>query len=322
MPNERIVAFIDLGTNSARLLLVAIAADGSTTTLVQQKEVVRLGEGGFADRRLRDDAMDRAVAACGRFAELARARGASEIIAVATSAAREARNRAALVERLRCETGINLRIIPGREEARLIYLGVRSGVSLDDRTALFIDIGGGSTEIILGTQREHLFLDSLKLGAIRLTSMFFEPGFDGPVSAAAYRRLTTHVRTATARGVQALQGREIDFAIGSSGTAQNLLDITIRRGLERPARRDDAVARRDLCATIRELCALPLADRRNVPGLNPDRADIIIAGAAILETLLRELRIERLRSSDRGLREGLLVECVSRLQAAAPPPGA
>lgn len=322
MPNERILAFIDLGTNSARLLLVAVTTDGSTKTILQQKEVVRLGDGGFAGRRLREDAMDRAVAACGRFADLARARSASEIIGVATSAAREARNRAAFLERLRRETGINVRVISGREEARLIYLGVRTGLSLGDRTALFIDIGGGSTEVILGTQREHLFLDSLKLGAIRLTSMFFEPAFDGPVSAAAYRRLTAHVRTATARAVQALQGREIDLAIGSSGTAQNLLDITARRVLGHPARRDDAVARRDLRETVRQLCALPLADRRNVPGLNPDRADIIIAGAATLETLLRELRIERLRSSDRGLREGLLVECVSRLQAAAPPPGA
>ncbi len=322
MPNDRIIAFIDLGTNSARLLLVAVAAGGATAAITQQKEVVRLGEGGLAGSLLREDAMNRAVAACARFAETARACGASEIVAVATSATREARNRADFIERVRRETGINLRVISGEEEARLIYLGVSSGTRLGDHLTLFIDVGGGSTEIILGTQDRHLFLDSLKLGAIRLTSMFFDAGFDGPVSPAAYRRLTAHVRGAAGPAVEALQGQRIDLAIGSSGTAQNLLDITARRVLGRPARHDEAVARRDLRETVRQLCAMPLAERKGVPGLHPDRADIIIAGAAILETLLRRLGIEQLRSSERGLREGLLIDSLARVRPAAPPHGA
>lgn len=312
MPNDRTVAFIDLGTNSARLLLVSVAADGSTTTLSQQKEVIRLGEGEFASRRLQKDAMDRAVAVCGRFAEMARARDAVEIIAVATSATREASNRAALLQRMRSEAKINLHVISGREEARLIYLGVASGTRIDSQKALFIDIGGGSTEVILGNQSEHLFIDSLKLGAIRLTSMFFEPGFDGPVSKAMYRRLTEHVRNKTLRAVQALTKHRIDIAIGSSGTIQNMVDITARRTLGRPAQRDDAIATADLSRMIEDLCDMPLAARRKAPGINPDRADIIIAGAAILETLLTQLKSPAIRASERGLREGLLIDYLAR----------
>jgi len=318
MSSERIVAFIDLGTNSARLLLVSVAADGSTTTISQQKEVIRLGEGEFAGKKLRDDAMDRAAAVCGRFAEMARAKGAAEIIAVATSATREARNKTAFLQRLHRQTKINLRIISGKEEARLIYLGVSSGTRLDDQKALFIDIGGGSTEIVLGNQSEHFFIDSLKLGAIRITSMFFEPGFDGPVSPAAYRRIVQHVRSSTVRAAAALSGHKIDLAIGSSGTVQNMVDITARRVHGRPAQRDDVIATADLSASAAELCALPLADRRNVPGLSANRADIIIAGAAILETILRQLKVPGLRASERGLREGLLIDYLARSQAATP----
>lgn len=318
MPTDPIVAFIDLGTNSARLLLVSVAPDGATTTLSQQKEVVRLGEGGFAGRRLQEDAMDRAAAVCGRFAEMARAKGAAEIIAVATSATREARNKTAFLQRLRREAKINLRIISGREEARLIYLGVASGMRLDRRKALFIDIGGGSTEIVLGSQSEHFFIDSLALGAIRLTSMFFEPGFEGPVRPAVYRRMAQHVRSSTVRAAAALSRHTIDLAVGSSGTVQNMVDITARRVLGRPNQREDVIAAADLIDTTRQLCALPLSARRKVPGLNPDRADIIVAGAAILVTILRSLKIPGLRFSERGLREGLLIDYLARRAPADP----
>lgn len=318
MPADRIVAFIDLGTNSARLLLVSVAPDGSTTTLSQQKEVVRLGEGEFAGRRLQDDAMDRAVAVCGRFAEMARAKGAAEVIAIATSATREARNKAVFLQRLRREAKINLRIISGREEARLIYLGVASGMRLDRQKALFIDIGGGSTEIVLGNQDEHFFIDSRPLGAIRLTSMFMEPGFEGPVRPAVYRRIVHHVRSSTVRAVAALSRHTIDLVVGSSGTVQNMVDITARRVLGRPAQREDVIATADLIATTRHLCALPLSARRKVPGLNPDRADIIVAGAAILVTILRRLKVPGLRFSERGLREGMLVDYLARRTPAAP----
>ena len=315
---ERIVAFIDLGTNSVRLLLVRIAPDRSYTILSQQKEVVRLGKGEFTSHRLRPEAMDRAVFVCNRFAEMARAGGAHEIVAVATSASREARNRREFLARLRDEAKLDVRIISGKEEARLIYLGVASALRLDDRQCLFIDVGGGSTEVILGNQKQHLYLDSLQLGAIRLAGRFFKPGDDGPISKALYKRIKAHVRHHALRAIQALEDRRIDLAVGSSGTVLNLVDVTIQRRHGRTLAKDDVVTLDDLRETVERLCALSLAERRKVPGLNPDRADIIVAGAAVVETLLETLKVPSLRASDRGLRDGLLIDYLSRVEPTRP----
>src|SRR5882672_6828597 len=168
----RVVGFVDMGTNSVRLLLVRIRPNHAYSILNSQKEVIRLGDHEFGERRLQKAAMNRAVLVCRRFAELARASGAEEIVAVATSATREARNKAEFLRRLKREAGIEFHTVSGKEEARLIYLGVASGIHLGRKRALFIDIGGGSTELVLGDQEQPLYLDSLRLGAIRLTSLF------------------------------------------------------------------------------------------------------------------------------------------------------
>jgi exopolyphosphatase/guanosine-5'-triphosphate,3'-diphosphate pyrophosphatase len=175
MIGPKIVGFIDIGTNSVRLLVVRINPNRSYTVLSQEKEVVRLGEGEFRDQMLTPEAIFRGVTVVKKFAELSRAYGAEEVIAVATSAAREAKNQIDLLNRLREEARVDVSVISGKEEARLIYMGVASGVHIKDRKALFIDIGGGSTEIIIGDQENYTYLDSLKLGAIRLTNLFL-PG--------------------------------------------------------------------------------------------------------------------------------------------------
>jgi len=149
---EQVVAFIDIGTNSIRLLVVRLGAGGGYTVLSEQKEVVRLGEGEFPSDMLSEAAMDRAVLVCRTFVDLARSFHATEFEAVATSATREARNQQVFLNRLATEANLPVRVIAGREEARLIYLGIRSGVDLGDQTALFIDIGGGSTELSVGTR--------------------------------------------------------------------------------------------------------------------------------------------------------------------------
>src|SRR5262245_19320912 len=166
--DTRIVAFMDIGTNSIRLLLVQLHPNHSYTILTQLKEMVRLGEGEFTDQQLQPEAMDRAVLVVRQFATLARSYGADDIITVATAATREAENQHVFVQRLRQEARVDVRVVSGLEEARLIYLGVVSGVHLDERQAFFIDIGGGSTELIIGTQRQYHYLNSLKLGAVRL----------------------------------------------------------------------------------------------------------------------------------------------------------
>ncbi|MBI5033221.1 MAG: Ppx/GppA family phosphatase [Chloroflexi bacterium] len=311
--DENVVAFMDLGTNSVRLLLVRLYPNHSYATLTQQKEVIRLGEGEFADQYLQPEAMDRAVLVCSKFAGLSRSYGAKEIVAVATSAVRDAKNRKDFLRRLRHEAGIDMRVISGREEARLIYLGIASAVHLGDKQAAFIDIGGGSTEIIAGDQQQYQFLGSLNLGAVRLTTMFFLPEETAAVLPERYALLQRFIRNASVRTLQEMKKHRIDHAFGSSGTVENLTDIAARALHNRPRQRDDTLTHDDLKQVIDMLCARTLEERRNIPGINPERADIIIAGAAILDTLMQDLKIKQVRViSEHGLREGMLVDYLSR----------
>jgi exopolyphosphatase/guanosine-5'-triphosphate,3'-diphosphate pyrophosphatase len=308
----RVVAFMDIGTNSIRLLLVRINPNHTHTILTSQKEVVRLGENEFVEGSLQPEAMSRAVLVCRKFVELARSNAADEIVAVATSATRDAENQKEFLDRLKNEAGIEVHVISGKEEARLIYQGVSSGVHIGKQKAIFIDIGGGSTEVVVGDQSQHYHLDSLKLGAIRLTSMFLPDAQAGPVSSERYQLIQRYVRTTAVRTLQRLQGYDAELAFGSSGTIINLAEVASRTLRKRPRERDEALSLRHLKETARMLCSLPYDERRDVPGINPERADIIIAGAAIIETLMEEFGLEELHISDRGLRDGLLADYLSR----------
>lgn len=309
---EHVVGFIDLGTNSIRLLIVRVNANHTFTVLSEQKETVRLGEGEFQRNILQPDAMRRAALVCAKFAEIARSRGAAEVIAVATSATREAENRATFVRHLRKVAQVDLRVISGKEEARLIYLGVASGANIGGRQTLFIDIGGGSTEVIVGDQQQYRFLDSLKLGAIRLSTMFFRASETGPVSETRYARIQRYIRTRSVRTLQRLRQYTLEQAIGSSGTVLNLAEIAMRQSFKRSLKKEDLLTQERLRDVVRLLCSLPLEERRKVPGINPERADIIIGGAAVIETLMQELNLPAIMVSERGLRDGLPIDYLSR----------
>ena len=312
----RTFAAIDIGTNSIRLAVVRSEANQKLTTLAQHREVARLGEGEFATHRMTPDAIRRGALVCAKFAEVARGFGATEIVAFATSAAREAENRDEFIERVREEAGIEVRVISGVEEARLIWVGVSSGFDLGDRKAVEIDIGGGSTEVIVGNSQEHLLLDSLKLGAVRLSDRFFRG--EGPVSDAEFATALDYVR-----GVASLIGRRVreigfDFAIGSAGTINALGEIVARH------RNDGSGAAgrnitfrltelRDATAMLRRL---NLEERRRVSGMDAARADIILGGAAIIQTLMEDFAIEKITVSDRGLRDGILLDHLFREEGA------
>jgi exopolyphosphatase/guanosine-5'-triphosphate,3'-diphosphate pyrophosphatase len=213
--SDHVVSFIDLGTNSVRMLVVRLNPNFSFTVISQEKEVVRLGESEYTDSTLRREAMDRAVLVCQKFVQLSHAYGADEIIMIATSAARDATNQNVLVERMREETGVELGIVSGIEEARLIYLGVSSGIDLGTRTALFIDIGGGSTEVIIGDQDHHSMLESLNLGAIRTTSMFIPEGYKGTVEDNTYNKIKRHARAVMVHAVRAAATTRTDLVVGA-----------------------------------------------------------------------------------------------------------
>ncbi len=309
---ERVVGFIDIGTNSIRLLVVRINPNHSFTVLSQQKQQVRLGEGEFETHEILPNAIERAVVVCKKFVDLGRTFSAEEFVVVGTSATREATNRHELLERLRREVKIDVRVVSGLEEARLIYLGVSCSVHLGTRTAFFIDIGGGSTEIAVGGERESQLLDSFKLGAIRLTNRFFPGSGEKPVPLSRYKEVQQYVKNEIVLSIQKIKALNPTCAVGSSGTIINLAEIAART-LHPNKKLDGTILNyRDLRKVIELLCALPLEERREVPGINPERADILIAGAAILEIFMKELSLKTITVSDRGLEDGLLVDYLSR----------
>ena len=325
---------MDIGTNSVRLAVVEVKPNQTWTTLASQKQVVRLGEGEFdqvpanskkgtdegegGGHSLTEAAIARGALVCARFAEVARGFGAEEIVALATAAVREADNGYEFVKRVRDLADLDVRIISGQEEARLIYLGVVSGVDLPDKKrALFMDIGGGSTELIVGDSQSYAFLDSLKMGAIRLTAEGV-PDPSKPVSAAAWDDLQRRVRSLLAPAARAISAAGFSAMYGSSGTAQNLAEITTNAAVtpNPTSLRNYELSLADVQATTRRLCAMTLEQRRRVPGINPERADIIIGGAAILQTVMETVGATSIRISDRGLREGIIVDRLRRVPPA------
>lgn len=313
--NGRVVSFIDIGTNSVRLLVVRLNPNHSYTVLTRQKQQVRLGEGEFEEEMIQPAALERLMGVFRRFADLARTFEAEEFVAVATSALREAGNQEEILRQLRQETQIDVRVISGQEEARLIYLGVASGIQTGDRQVFFIDIGGGSTEIAVGNEQTYQYLDSFRLGAIRLSNLWFPAGQNGPVTAGKYRKVQHHIRDTLIRSIKKIQGLEPQSAVGSSGTIMNLAEIAQRALPRNGSTAEPGLSLRDLQKVTGLLRSLPLDQRRRVPGMNPERADIIIAGAAILETFMKELKIDTITTTSRGLQDGLLVDYLSRMDS-------
>ena len=240
-----VYAAIDIGTNSIRLAVVRAEGGLQFTTLALHREVVRLGEGEFETNQMTPEAIARGALVCVKFAEVARGFGAQEIVAFATSAVREAENRDEFIRRVQEEAGMEVRVISGMEEARLIWLGVSSGIDLGARKAVLIDIGGGSTEVIVGSARNanrnggnadgslsaaeadnYEVLESMKLGSIRMSNHF--PTGDSPVSPESYARMQDHVRAISAQVARKVRSANFDLAMGSAGTIGALAEVVAR----------------------------------------------------------------------------------------------
>ena len=312
----KVVGFVDIGTNAIRLLVVRINPNLSYTVVSQEKEVIRLGENEFKDNLLKPDAMNRTILVCRKFVELAKTYGSSEIIAVGTSAIREAHNKETFLQSLLTETGLNVHIISGLEEARLIYCGVSSGVDMDQENAIFIDLGGGSTEIAIGNQSEILYLESLKLGAIRLTSQFVGEGWTGHIRYKLYKQMKKEVNGNIIRVSSQVKAIGAKRAFGSSGTIINLAEVSNRMFKKTDdSTNSQILSRKNLKKAAQIFCALDLNERKKIPGINPERADILVAGAAIMEVLMEEFGLEEINVSHRELRDGLLVDYLSTFES-------
>src|SRR5437660_9061676 len=241
-----LLAAVDIGTNSVHLVVARVRGLRGREVLEREKEMVRLGSGAGDMKHLDEEAIDRGIAALARFREVADVHGAA-VTAVATSAVREAGNRSVFLERARAEAGVDVEIISGVEEARLIHLGVLQAVPVFDRTLLLCDIGGGSTELLIGKKGETLAARSMKLGAIRLTQRFFR---DGRTEAGAVDSCRRYVRATLTSFDGPVRHLGFDVAVGSSGTIGALCAMAVARREQAPPRtwNNFELSRRDLDA--------------------------------------------------------------------------
>lgn len=307
----RRLAAIDIGTNSFHLVVAETRPRGKFVVLDRDKEVVRLGEGMTDMKHLGDAAMGRALAVLKRFALIARTARAP-VRAVATSAVREALNRDRFIRRVRRETGIEVEVVNGFEEARLIYLGALQALPVYRKQILLVDIGGGSTEFLVGRAGRVLYANSLKIGAVRLTRRFF-PGGKSPQKRVDECRAFLDGELEPIR--RAVHREDLEAVVGTSGTILSVASMQ-RAARGEPAPVDAsgvAVTRRDVSDALRRLLAARSeAERAGIPGLDPSRADIIIAGVLILEAVMRNLKLRSLVTSAYALREGVVLDSMHK----------
>jgi exopolyphosphatase / guanosine-5'-triphosphate,3'-diphosphate pyrophosphatase len=310
-PKPQLLAAIDVGTNSFHLVIARVASSGRIEVITREREMVRLGKGAGEMKELEADAIDRGIGALRRMKLLADGAGAP-LRAVATSAVREATNASTFVSRARDEAGVDVEVVSGVEEARLIHLGVLQALPVFDRKLLLCDIGGGSTELLLGHKGEVIDARSFKIGAVRLTDRFFA---DGRIRGGEKKACRAWVRSAIAPFQQPVERAGFEVAIASSGSAETVARLSQGLRGQKPLRTYNGF---EITADeIHDVCQL-LADTRpedraGLEGMDPKRADISLAGALILDEVVNAFGIQKLVISDFALREGILLDTVSRI---------
>ena len=314
--SDPVLAAVDIGTNSVHMVVARVGAEGRMEILAKEKEMVRLGRSGGDMKELAADAIERGVAALKRCRSVAEAHGA-ELAAVATSAVREADNRREFLDRAYDEAGVSVEVISGFEEARLIHLGVLQSLPLYDDRLVLCDIGGGSTEVLLGHRGDVLASRSFRLGAIRLTERFLS---SAPVKPKHVEQCRQH-----AESVLAAFGKEVveagfDTVVGASGTIETVVAMALAaRGDGNGGRtlNGQRISAAEVSAVVELLAATPDPDERAaLPGMDAKRADILLGGAIILEQFVRAFGVEELVFSDYALREGVLLDQARRRSGA------
>lgn len=307
-----ILGAIDIGTNSIHMVVVEINAQiPSFSIIAKEKDTVRLGDRNPETGNLTQEAINRSLAALKRCKHLAKSLKVDQIIAVATSATREATNGQEFLKRIEVELGIVVDLISGQEEARRIYLGVLSGMDFGGEVHAIIDIGGGSTEIILGDSKEARFLSSTKIGAVRLTNDFIH---SDPINHQEFITLQNYVRGMLERPVEEFknalnQGENLTF-VGTSGTAETLalIHCSQNQEIEPLTLNGYQISLEDIEEILTRLINMNYAQRTTLHGMSERRAEIIIAGVTILVEAMKMLDIQHLTICERALREGVIVD--------------
>jgi exopolyphosphatase/guanosine-5'-triphosphate,3'-diphosphate pyrophosphatase len=301
-PARRIAA-IDVGSNSIRQIIADVAADGSIEVVDEMKAHPRLGKGLEASGALSTESMDSAIMTLQRMAMLARQHGAQRIEAVATSAVRDAENSEMFLARVKQATGLKIRVLKGQDEARLSFRSALAHFELGAGRAVVVDIGGGSLELVLSADGVVDRLISLPLGALRLTERF------KPDSPKKLERLRKYVRKQIKPHLKGSDWRGAKI-IGSGGTFTNLagLHLTRQGVFSAKSVQGTAIPRAEVEHILDWLSSMEEDERRHTEGLNPDRADIIVAGVAVIAEVLNRVDAQELVVSRYGIREGLLLE--------------
>jgi exopolyphosphatase / guanosine-5'-triphosphate,3'-diphosphate pyrophosphatase len=288
---DRVIGAIDVGTNAARLEIARILPDGSLETLHQERDPIRPGEGVFLTGRMSPEVEDRLVRTLRRYAALCRRYGA-RVRAVATSAVREAKNQREVLRHVRAAAGLELEVVSGREEARLICLGVLRGRPPRSR-AVLLDIGGGSTEVATALGEKPTNLWSVPLGAVRLTQIF---GTGERVSESRLAALRGFAAEAFREAIPAFP-EGAGAALGSSGTIEAVVGF---------AAQERRASRQEITRAVEGLASMSVAERRK--HFDPRRAEIVVAGIVVLEAAMRHLGLASISAVGTGLRNGILVE--------------
>jgi exopolyphosphatase / guanosine-5'-triphosphate,3'-diphosphate pyrophosphatase len=312
--DQSMLAALDMGTNSFHLVVARVVGDDghSYEVVTREKETIRLGHGGGDMKQLAPEAMDRGISALRRMKSIADSHGAT-VRAVATSAVREAENSELFIARARREAGVEVEVISGIEEARLIHLGVLQAVPVFDTRLLLVDIGGGSTELLIGQHGVSLAARSFKLGAVRLTDRFFPAGL---VTARAVDECRSYVRSILAGFEREVHEHGFEVAIASSGTAETVAHMVDARRRSHPT--PHTFNRFEFTVDELDDIVAALIDKRtpsgraSIAGLESQRADIIVAGALVLQCVAHSYGVTSFVFSEGALREGVLLDTIGR----------
>ena len=297
------LAAVDIGSNSVRLKISHLSRR-TLREINEDRQVTRLGEGVFRTGLLTPEAIADTVKVLRRFHRAVQQEGADTVRVVATSALRDARNSQAFLEWVRSTTGWKVEIISGLEEARLIHLGLVSTLRVSASPVLLVDLGGGSCELTISNQGHIRDTVSLPLGAVRLTSEFFQ---HDPPRKAELRRLRGFVEREIGRIADRITRARPKAVIATSGTAASLAAVC--HGLYKTkGPRTATVSRMQMRRIAKTLARLPLEQRTKLPGVGPRRAEIVVAGAVVYSELLERCQLAGFRYSPLGLRDGLLAQ--------------
>lgn len=296
------IAVVDVGTNSTRLFIADVEDGRVAAQLARETRVTRLGAGVDANGKLDPEAIGRVLVTVEDYERIIESHHGERRVAVLTSAVRDAANGEEFAAELGSRYGLEAHILDGGDEARLTFLGATSERDPDERTTTLVtDIGGGSTEFVIGQGREPRFHVSTQAGAVRQTERHLH---HDPPLARELEELAADVRAIIAAGVPEEQ-RRVEHGIAVAGTPTSLAAVAQALDPYDPDRVQGYMLGRDECGQLLErLAALPLSERREVPGLHPDRAPTIVAGTAILVEIMSLFELDRIEVSEHDLLRG------------------